>query len=195
MATGAVLCAHGRIASWLRSGACRGSRAQSQSGQRTADLADARFINLSTEKAVSERLVAPILVEIRKLNKDFQIFSGEILTGDKKQGLNGEIDFVFAKTPITTKPETPIFCVTESKLGKVPQAFPQATAQMLGVRLFNQHYGSNIDIIHAIVTDGTTWRILKLENKTLYVDSTDFLITDLSTLLGVLQRIIDFYKK
>lgn len=160
-----------------------------------ADLEDAQLINISTEKAVSERIVAPVLAEIRKRNVDCQIFSGEIITGDKKLGLNGEIDFIFAKTPITTKPETPIFCVTESKIGRVIEAFPQAMAQMLGVRFFNKKYDNSIDTIYGIVTDGTTWRILKLEGQTVFVDQNNFSINNLSILLGVLQEIVDFYKK
>ena len=39
------------------------------------DLEDAAIITLSTEKAVSERLVAPILAEIGKRNDFIQIFS------------------------------------------------------------------------------------------------------------------------
>ena len=159
------------------------------------DIADAQLINLSTEKAISERLVSPILAEIRRNNKDFQIFSGEIITGDKKLGLNGEIDFIFAKTPITTKPDTPIFCVTESKIGRVIEAFPQATSQMLGVRLFNKNRNSDIEIIHSIVTDGTTWRIMKLEGNTVFVDQTNFSTQNLPVLLGVLQEVVYFYKK
>ncbi len=160
-----------------------------------ADLEDAQLINISTEKAVSERIVAPVLAEIRKRNAECQIFSGEIITGDKKLGLNGEIDFIFAKIPVTTKPETPIFCVTESKIGRVIEAFPQAMAQMLGVRYFNKKYDNSIDIVHGIVTDGTTWRILKLEGQTVFVDQNNFSINNLPVLLGVLQEIVDFYKK
>jgi hypothetical protein len=159
------------------------------------DIIDAQLINLSTEKAISERLVAPVLAEVRRNNKDFQIFSGETITGDKKLGLNGEIDFIFARTPITTKPDTPIFCVTESKIGRVIEAFPQAMAQMLGVRYFNKNRGSDIEIIHSIVTDGTTWRIMKLEGNTVFVDQTNFSTQNLPILLGVLQKVVDFYKK
>ena len=53
------------------------------------DLEDANIITLSTEKAVSERLVAPILAEIGKRNDFIQIFSGEIIVGDKKERQNG----------------------------------------------------------------------------------------------------------
>jgi hypothetical protein len=160
-----------------------------------SDIKDAKLINLSTEKAISERLVAPILAEIRRNNDDFQIFSGEIITGDKKLGLNGEIDFIFAKTPITTKPNTPIFCVTESKIGRVIEAFPQAIAQMLGVREFNKSHDKDVVTIHGIVTDGKTWRILKLLNQNALVDQTDYSTENLPLLLGVFQEIINFYKK
>ena len=84
-----------------------------------SDLADAEYITLSTEKAVSERLVSPVLVEIAKLNEDLQIFSGEIIVADKANGLNGELDFIFARKPWTRKPKNPLLCVTESKLGLI----------------------------------------------------------------------------
>ena len=160
-----------------------------------SDIAEADEINLSTEKAVSERLVAPVLVEIKKRNDFIQIFSGEIITADKAQGLNGEIDFIYAKKPITSKPNTPLLCVTEAKLGFPSRAFPQACAQMLGLRLFNAKKGHEIPIIHGIVTDGRVWRILKLDDTILYVDLTEYSISDLPLLLGILQKIMDFYKE
>lgn len=158
------------------------------------DIAEADEINLSTEKAVSERLVAPVLVEIKKRNDFIQIFSGEIITADKSKGLNGEIDFIYAKKPVTSKPNTPLLCVTEAKLGFPSRAFPQACAQMIGLRVFNENKGHEIPIIHGIVTDGRVWRILKLEENNLYVDLTEYSISDLPLLLGILQKVLDFYK-
>ena len=158
------------------------------------DLEDAAIITLSTEKAVSERLVAPILAEICKRNDFIQIFSGKIIVGDKKQGLNGEIDFVIARRPWTLKPKNPLLCVTESKLGLVDNGVGQASAQMLGVRFFNQKRGYQDLPIHGVVTDGKSWRFLKLENNDLLIDRTDYSTSDLSLVLGVLQEIVDFYK-
>ena len=158
------------------------------------DLEDANIITLSTEKAVSERLVAPILAEIGKRNDFIQIFSGEIIVGDKKQGLNGEIDFIFSRTPWTLKPKNPLLCVTESKLGLVDKGVDQAAAQMLGVRYFNQKHDYKDIAVHGVVTDGKSWRFLKLDGNNLFVDRTDYSTTDLSLLLGVLQEIMNFYK-
>lgn len=159
------------------------------------DLEDAAVITLSTEKAVSERLVAPILAEIGKRNDFIQIFSGEIIVGDKKQGLNGEIDFIFSRTPWTLKPKNPLLCVTESKLGLVDKGVDQAAAQMLGVRFFNQKHAYKDVPVHGVVTDGKSWRFLKLENNNLFIDRTDYSTSDLSLVLGVLQEIVDFYRQ
>ena len=160
-----------------------------------SDLADAELITLSTEKAVSERLVSPVLAEMAKRNRDLQIFSGEIIVADKKQGLNGELDFILARKPWTRKPHNPLLCVTESKLGLINSGVDQATAQMLGLRIFNQNNGYSEDTIHGAVTDGTSWRFLKLEGTQLLLDLHVYSIENLPLLLGVLQRIFDFYKK
>ena len=158
-------------------------------------LADAQFITLSTEKAVSEQLVAPVLVELAKDNDFVQIFSGEIITADKPSGLNGELDFIIARKPWTRKPQNPLLCITESKLGLINSGVDQATAQMLGLRVFNQNQGYEENIIHGAVTDGTSWRFLKLEGKTLFIDLTVYSTEKLPLLLGVLQEIVNFYKK
>lgn len=158
-------------------------------------LADAQYITLSTEKAVSEQLVAPVLVEIAKLNEDLQVFSGEIIVADKANGLNGELDFVFARKPWTRKPQNPLLCVTEAKLGLINSGVDQAAAQMLGLRIFNQKNGYDEIIIHGAVTDGTSWRFLKLEGTNLLLDLHVYTTENLPLLLGVLQEIINFYKK
>ena len=160
-----------------------------------SDLAEAEYITLSTEKAVSERLVSPVLVEIAKLNVDLQIFSGEIIVADKVNGLNGELDFIFARKPWTRKPKNPLLCVTESKLGLINSGVDQATAQMLGLRIFNHNNGYTEDIIHGAVTDGTSWRFLKLEGTNLFLDLHVYSTENLPLLLGVLQEVVDFYKK
>jgi hypothetical protein len=160
------------------------------------DLLEARYITLSTEKAVSERLVSPVLAEMKKLNlEDIQVFSGEIIKADSKQGLNGEIDFIIARTPETLKPKNPLLIVTESKLGLIDGSVNQAAAQMIGIRVFNENRHYERTPIYGAVTDGGTWRFLKLDENNFYVDTNKFTTDKLPLLLGVLQEIMDFYKK
>ncbi len=159
-------------------------------------LQDARLITLSTEKAVSERVISPVLAEIkRKFPDRVQIFSGEIINADSKQGLNGEIDFIITKATNTIEPQSPILCVTEAKIGKLNKAIPQATAQMLGARIFNKNHDTDFPTIHGVVTDGDVWLFLKLEENTLYLDDTRYYINDLPILLGIFNKIIEFYEK
>ena len=101
---------------------------------------------------------------------------------------------MIARRPWTLKPKNPLLCVTESKLGLVDNAVGQATAQMMGVRFFNQKHGHKDIPVHGVVTDGKSWRFLKLENNDLLIDRTDYSTSDLSLVLGVLQEIVDFYK-
>ncbi|MCS6820453.1 MAG: hypothetical protein NZ551_01135 [Microscillaceae bacterium] len=150
---------------------------------------------LTTEKAVCEYLISPILTEIQLRNTGIVLFSGEQLNVDKSLGLNGEIDFLFAKTTNFLEIESPILCITEAKIGLIDKGIPQATAQMYAVRLFNEKEGNPIETAYGAVTDGKTWRFLKLEKQTLYTDIEILYLDNLTRLLGTLQYIIDFYKE
>lgn len=163
--------------------------------QRLLDaLDDAPLMTLSSEKAVSEGIIAPILREVKRMNPLLiQIFSGEIIIADMAQGLNGEIDFIITKEKNSIEPQAPILCVTEAKIGRLDKAIPQATAQMLGARLFNQKNDEHLDIIHGLITDGTSWRIMKLDGNIVFKDEKTYFTNDLPHLLGALQSIIDFY--
>jgi hypothetical protein len=155
----------------------------------------AKLLNLTTEKAVCEQLVAPILTEIRLNNENIvDFYSGEQLNVDKSRNLNGEIDFLFTKANQTLGIKSPILCITEAKIGLIDRAIPQAAAQMYAVRLFNEKEGNPIPVVYGAVKDGKTWRFLKLENDILYTDLEILYLDSLSLLLGTLQWIIDFYK-
>jgi hypothetical protein len=155
----------------------------------------AKLLNLTTEKAVCEQLVAPILTEIRLNNENIvDFYSGEQLNVDKSRNLNGEIYFLFTKANQTLGIKSPILCITEAKIGLIDRAIPQAAAQMYAVRLFNEKEGNPIPVVYGAVTDGKTWRFLKLENDILYTDLEILYLDNLSLLLGTLQWIIDFYK-
>jgi hypothetical protein len=154
----------------------------------------AQKMAITTEKAVCEQIIAPILTEIKLQNEDIVLFSGEQLNVDKSRNLNGEVDFLFAKTTNYLTIESPILCITEAKIGLIDKGIPQAAAQMYAVQLFNEKEGKPTPITYGAVTDGRTWRFLKLENQILYTDLKIFHLDNLPLLLGTLQWVIDFYK-
>ena len=54
-------------------------------------LSFSRKLVLRSEKAKSEVIVTPILLDLKDKNEDFfTIHSGEVLNVDKEQGINGE---------------------------------------------------------------------------------------------------------
>ncbi len=150
---------------------------------------------ITTEKAVCEYLVSPILIEIQLRNEGIVLFSGEQLNVDRNRNLNGEIDFLFTKNTNHLSIKSPILCITEAKIGLIDKGIPQAAAQMYGVRLFNEKEGKPLKTVYGAVTDGKTWRFLKLENNIFYTDLEVLYLDNLPLLLGTLQWVIDFYKK
>jgi len=61
-------------------------------------LEQAQKLRLKSEKARSEFIVTPILLELRRINKSFfTIHSGDSLVADAEKGLMGECDFILAK--------------------------------------------------------------------------------------------------
>jgi hypothetical protein len=157
-------------------------------------LASKSQMMITTEKAVCEHWVSPILSEIKLRNADtIELYSGEQLNVDTKKGLNGEIDFIFSKSPKSYSIQAPVFCITEAKIGRLDKALPQAIAQMCGASLFNEQKGKMLPFIYGAVTDGKTWQFILLQNQIAYVDTNTFYLADLPKLLGVLQYIVNLY--
>ena len=160
-------------------------------------LEDARLITLSSEKAVSERIISNVIAELKRMMPEaVQIFSGEQINGDTEAGLNGEIDYVVTLNAMSIAPEAPILCVCESKIGRLDRAIPQAMAQLLGAERFNQKHsgdGPPITVLYGVVTDGNLWQFLRLEQNIVTVDTQLYYLNDLPTLLGAFKHILSVY--
>lgn len=150
------------------------------------------FSSSSSEKARSEFIVAPILIELRKINnKQFSIYSGERLDVDQNKGLVGECDFILTKGEMKHTIQKPIFALVEAKKHDIDLGMGQCVAQMLGSQLFNQ---GEINTIYGCVTTGEVWQFLKLEKKIIIIDTKRYYINEVERILGVLQYAVDFYK-
>ncbi len=149
-------------------------------------------LSSSSEKARSEFIVVPILIETENKNhKSFSIYSGEQLEADSEKGLNGECDFILAKGPISHTIQTPIFALVEAKKNDIGAGLGQCVAQMMGARIFNQNEGNPIKTIFGCVTTGENWQFLILEDNNIFIDNTRYYINNVEKLLGILQYIID----
>ncbi len=62
------------------------------------DLALTKILPIRSEKAKSELIVMPILIDLMKRNEHFfTIYSGDSLIADRSSGLAGECAFILAK--------------------------------------------------------------------------------------------------
>jgi len=151
-------------------------------------------IPMHNEKAKSELIVMPILAEIWAINQNFKPLSGLTFSVDPQKGLTGRCDFMISNDPNAQELESPIVCVFEAKNDAIEDWYGQCGAEMLAAQIFNERKGNNIKVIHGAVTNGFLWQFLKLENKTLFIDSQRYGTANLPQLLGAIQKVYDFYK-
>lgn len=156
----------------------------------------AQELPIKSEKAKSESIIFPILVELRNINhKFFTIHSGDTLIADEKQELEGECDFILAKDTNTFNINFPIFQILEAKKNDTDTGVGQCAAQMLGAKIFNQNKGIKLKIIYGCVTTGKDWLFMKLENNTIFIDKKIYSLEKINLLLGVFQNIMNYYQK
>ncbi len=159
-------------------------------------LLTAHELPLRTEKAKSELIVLPILLELRARNhKFFTIYSGENLNAAPDAGLNGECDFILTKDVGSVSINYPIIQVVEAKKNDVDVGLPQCAAQLIGTKRFNEKKGVRLDKLYGCVTTGDQWLFLCLEADTINVSPTSYYLNQLDEILGAFQQIIDYCRQ
>lgn len=148
-------------------------------------------IDINTEKARSEMIIAPILLELtQKTQPKISLFSGKDLTVDPSQDLNGECDFIISLSPEQLFITAPIITLVEAKKEDIIGGLGQCAAQMLGAQIFNQQKKNQISSVYGAVTTGTVWRFLRLSDRLLNIDNKEYYISDICKILGILHWII-----
>ncbi len=144
-------------------------------------------IATGSEKARSELIISPILVEVRKiLQRQVSLFSGEDFTVDPALGLNGVCDFLISRSPEQVFIEAPVVVIVEAKKADLKTGLGQCAAEMVAAQKFNQTNNLTIQTIYGSVSSGTAWRFLKLEGQTLFIDLQDYPVPPVELLLGML---------
>jgi hypothetical protein len=158
------------------------------------ELVDSKEMPIKSEKARSEWIVVPILKELRNLNsKFFTIYSGDNLVGDKEKGLQGECDFILSKDTKSYQISVPIFHVVEAKRNDLEEGVRQCSAQLVGAKKYNEKKGVQMEKLFGCTTTGDVWQFIEFSDK-LYIDNNKYYLSEIDSLLGVFQCIIDYYK-
>ena len=144
-------------------------------------------IAVGTEKARSEVIIAPALLEVKRLlNRQVSVFSGTNFTVDIAAGLNGVCDFLISRSPEQFEIEAPAVMLVEAKRDNINSGLGQCIAEMVAAQRFNDINNNSISTIYGSVTSGTAWRFLKLEGQTVTIDVRDYPFPPVETILGML---------
>ncbi|AFY53321.1 hypothetical protein Riv7116_0734 [Rivularia sp. PCC 7116] len=151
----------------------------------TAELA----LAINTEKARSEMIILPILLEIRRrANYQISLFSGSNFDVDVEKGLNGYCDFIISRSKEQLLINAPAIIIIEAKNENIKNGLGQCAGAMLAAQIFNQQRDNDIQTIYGAVTTGDIWKFLKLEASNLFIDLNNYYIKEIANILGILSQ-------
>jgi hypothetical protein len=149
---------------------------------------------IGTEKARSEFLIAPILSEVRRqLNYQISLFSGTDFNVDIEKGLIGYCDFLLSASREQFFISAPVITIVEAKNENIIGGLGQCVAEMIAAQIFNQRKGIDIPVIYGVVTSGTTWRFLRLNETNVCIDLVEYYINQVDKILGIILKPIQAY--
>ena len=141
----------------------------------------------NTEKARSEMLIIPILIELRRLlNNQISFFSGISFNVDPDQGLNGNCDYIISRSPELLFLNAPVITLVEAKKEDLNLGLGQCLAEMIAAQIFNQQNNQEINSIYGVISSGTNWRFLKLIGNDAHIDLNEYYLQDIAKILGIL---------
>ncbi len=159
--------------------------------QTLADWAEAALA-MNTEKARSEMIIAPILMEaVRLTGMHVRLFSGVTFEVDPERGLNGTCDFLITRSPERFFIRRPVLAVVEAKREDIPAGLGQCAAEMVAAQLFNASKPDGLKgPVYGAVTTGSVWRFLKLDASVLTIDRVEYYLRQVEKILGILSTLV-----
>lgn len=143
-------------------------------------------LNINTEKARSELIIAPVLVEVRKfLKRKVSLFSGIEFNVDESLSLSGYCDFILSNSPNQIFLESPIACIVEAKNENIKMGYAQCIAEMIAALMFNERKSITVPYILGVVTTGSNWKFLKYDKNRVLIDFDEYLISQVNKIVGI----------
>ena len=141
----------------------------------------------NSEKARSEMIISPILIDLRRqLKEKINLFSGIEFDVDSERGLNGICDFIISNSSEILFVSAPIITLVEAKKENITAGLGQCVAEMLAARIFNERAGNEVSTIYGVVTTGSIWKFMKLDGSIISIDLTEYYLKDVNKILGIL---------
>lgn len=150
----------------------------------------------NTEKARSELIISPVLLQFRKIeNRKISLFSGIDFNVDEEKGLKGACDFIISLSSEQLFLDAPIIAVVEAKKENMVQGIPQCVAEMKAAQIFNEKKKNGIGTVFGVVTTGVQWQFLKLVDDLIYLDLDQYYIKELGKILGIFHFMCHSYAR
>lgn len=147
---------------------------------------------INTEKARSELIVTPTLVEVIKImHQKISLFSGIEFNVDKSKGLNGICDYIISLSPEQLMLEAPVITIVEAKNDNLKTGLGQCISEMLAAKLYNENKQLEIDTIYGVITTGSLWSFLKLTEQTVWIDTDEYHISGVAKIIGIFTSMIN----
>lgn len=147
---------------------------------------------ITTEKELLDYIMLPILSEVETNSEGhLYLFPNKKVSIGNTPDLMGKIDFVFARVINTLDVELPFLCVVSAVLYKgIDKAIAQIAIQMLAIQAHNQTNRYKLPIVYGVIVYRRTWTVLQLFRRQLTIDTKKYAVDDLSSILGLFQRIL-----
>ena len=146
----------------------------------------------ASEKAKSELLIAPLLVELWARYEDrINLHSGSEVVGDRAAKLSGVCDFVIGRGQQLPRVTAPLIVVIEAKRDLIENGYGQCIASMVGIQRFKRNAKKGDGPVFGVVTTATVWKFLRLDGGILTYDHTEFTLDPVDRLFGRLVAMIE----
>ena len=149
-------------------------------------------IGFGSERGRGESIIFPVLAEAkRRTAGPVTVGSSITFDVDRARGLTGICDYLVSRADDVYFIRAPVFAAVEAKREDVVPGLGQCAAEMVAVRIFNEKEGRPLPAVYGCSTSGNNWRFLKLEADTLFIDKTEYYLSNLPMILGILVSIAE----
>jgi hypothetical protein len=143
---------------------------------------------INTEKARSELLIMPVLLDVRRhFPGQASLFSGVLFDVDPARGLTGFADFLLSRSASQLVLTAPVAVIVEAKNDNLPSGLGQCLATMVAARCFNTRAQTGVTRILGAVTTGTRWQFVQLSGEDVAIDLHECALeSHVAQILGIL---------
>jgi hypothetical protein len=144
-------------------------------------------VAINTEKARSELIIAPMLLEVKRRFQDrLSLFSGIDFSVAPEKGLTGMCDFLISRSKEQSLVRAPVVAIVEAKNENLKAGLGQCIAELVAAQIFNRQQKNNLPVLYGVITIGRLWKFLKLEGQTISLDLSEYFIGNPGKILGIL---------